>query len=163
MNKPAVKGVISNYDFYKVTLTNFLGYHVTQGTCVVLLDSFKSSTLLVEPLWYAGPSKALLKLFVGHKFGSKDSLLNFVSQLDELMQIGSGYRFRQTSYTDTLITLDLGYFKDDSYTTGGNGTSSTNTYNNEGVWRKIRIDIKDLTIIRYTLINPIMNDKEVVE
>jgi hypothetical protein len=163
ITKPVVKTVIPNFDFYQVTLTNYLGYHVNQGTCLVLVDSLKSKTLLVEPLWYGGTSKALIKLFIGHKFSSKDSLLNFMIQLDELMQIGSGYKFRQTSYTDTLITYDLGYFKGDSYTTGGNGTSSTVNYNEDGVWRKIRIDIKDLAIIRYTAINPKMNDKEVVE
>jgi hypothetical protein len=160
---PIIKKVIPNYDFYKVTLTNFLGYHVTQGTCLVLVDSLKSNTILVEPLWYGGTSKELIKLFIKHKFDDKDSLITFMTQLNELMQIGSGYKFRQTSYSDTLITYDLGYFKGDSYTTGGNGTSSTINYNEDGVWRKIRLEIKNYAIIRYTEINPKTNDKYVIE
>ena len=163
LNAPVVKAVIPNNELYKVTMTNFLGYHINQGTCLVLVDSLKSKTILVEPLWYGGTSKEFLKLFIKHKFDNKDSLINFMTQLNELMQIGSGYKFRQTSYTDTLITYDLGYFKGDSYTTGGNGTSSTVNYNEDGVWRKIRIEIKDWAIIRYISTNPKMNDKEVVE
>jgi hypothetical protein len=163
INKPAVKEVIPNFNIYRITMTNYLGYHVNQGTCLVLIDSLKSNTILVEPLWYGGTSKTFLKLFIGHKFISKDSLLAFMTQINELMQIGSGYKFRLTSYSDSLITYDLGYFKGDSYTTGGNGTSSTVNYNDDGVWRKIRIEIKDLQLIRYTAVNPKMNDKEVVE
>ena len=144
-------------------MTNYLGYHVNQGTCLVLVDTVKSRTALVEPLWYGGTSKDLIRLFIKHKFESKDSLLHFMTQLNELMQIGSGYKFIQTSYTDTLITYDLGYFKGDSYTTGGSGTSSTINYNKNGIWRNIRIDIKDNAIIRYTEINPKTNDIVVIE
>jgi hypothetical protein len=70
------------------------------------------------------------------------------------MQIGSGYNFRLTSYADSLITYDLGYFVGDTYPRGGNGTASQLRYNNDGLWRKIRIDIKDLTIVKYTEIDP---------
>jgi len=163
IEKPLVKSVIPNYDFYRVTMTNFLGYHINQATCLVLVDSSKSKTILVEPLWYGGTSKDLVKLFIKHRFDNKDSLINFMTQLNELMQIGSGYKFLQTSYTDTLITYDLGYFKGDSYTTGGNGTSSTINYNKDGVWRNIRVEIKNFAIVRYTEINPKTNDKDVIE
>lgn len=163
IDKPLVKSVIPQYDFYQVTMTNYLGYHINQGTCLVLVDTIKSKTILVEPLWYGGTSKDLIKIFIKHKFANKDSLLYFMTQLNELMQIGSGYKFLQTAYADTLITYDLGYFKGDSYTTGGNGTSSTINYNKDGVWRNIRVEIKDYAIIRYTEINPKTNDKEVIE
>lgn len=163
IDKPLVKSVIPQYDFYQVTMTNYLGYHINQGTCLVLVDTVKSKTILVEPLWYGGTSKDLVKLFIKHKFDNKDSLLHFMTQLNELMQIGSGYKFLQTAYTDTLITYDLGYFKGDSYTTGGKGTSSTINYNKDGVWRNIRVEIKDYAIIKYAEINPKTNDKEVIE
>jgi hypothetical protein len=163
IEKPFVKSVIPNYDFYKMTMTNFLGYHINQGTCLVLVDTLKSKTILVEPLWYGGTSKDFIKLFLKHKFENKDSLIKFMTQLNDLMQIGSGYKFLQTSYTDTLITYDLGYFKEDSYTTGGNGTSSTINYNKDGVWRNIRVEIKNFAIVRYTEINPKTIDKDVIE
>lgn len=163
LNKPEIKAVISNSDFYKVTLTNFLGYHINQGDCVIVFDSIKSKVTFAEPIWYGGISEPLVKLFIGHKFNNKDSLLNFLTELNELMQIDSGYKFRQTSYSDSLITFDLGYFKGDSYTTGGNGTSSTVNYNEDGVWRKIKVDVKNFAIIRYTSINPKMDDKEIIE
>ena len=163
IDKPLVKSVIPEYDFYQVTMTNFLGYHINQGVCLVLVDTIKSKTVLVEPLWYGGISKDLIGLFIKHKFDNKDSLLHFMTQLNELMQIGSGYKFLQTAYTDTLITYDLGYFRGDSYTTGGNGTTSTINYNKDEVWRNIRVEIKDYAIIRYSEINPKSNNKKVIE
>jgi len=162
-NKPNLKAIIPNSDFYRVTMTNYLGYHVNQGTCLIVFDSINSKITLAQPIWYGGISEPFVKLFIGHKFNSKDSLLSFLTEFNELMQIGSSYKFRQTLITDSLITLDLGYFKGDSYTTRGNGTSSTVNYNEDGVWRKIIINIKDLAIIRYTSINPKMNDKEIIK
>jgi hypothetical protein len=163
IDKPLVKAVIPNYDFYEISLTNYLGWHVNEGTCLILFDSSKSKIILVEPLWYGGTSTPLLKLFIGQKFRDKDSLLNFLTQLNELMQVGSGYKFQLTSVTDTSVTYDLGYFKGDTYTTGGNGISSTVRYNDDGVWRKIIIDLRDHRIRRYTEINPKTNDKEIVQ
>jgi hypothetical protein len=163
IDKPLAKSVIPNYDFYKVVMTNFLGYHINQGICLVLVDSSKSKTILVEPLWYGGISKDFVKLFIKHKFDNKDSLISFMTQLNDLMQIGSGYKFKQTSYTDTLITYDLGYFKGDSYTTGGSGTSSAINYNKDAVWRNIKVELKNNAIIRYTEINPKTSDKDVIK
>jgi len=163
LNKPLIKRITPRTSFYKVTLTNYLGYHVNQGTCVVLYDSAKTAITLAEPLWYSGPSEPLIKLFLRHPVGNKDSLQLLLSELHELMQIGSVYRFRQTAVTDTLISFDLGYFKGDTYTTGGNGTASTINYNEDGVWRKIMVYIKDNAIIRYISINPVTRDKEIIE
>ncbi len=161
IDKPLVKAVIPNYDFYKVTLKNYLGYHINQGTCVVLFDSLKSSIVLVEPIWYGGISKTLIKLFIKKQFDSKDTLLSFLKELNELMEIGSGYKFVNTSSSENLITYDLVYFKGDTYTTGGNGISSTIQYNKNGVWRQIEIEIKDLKLKKYISINPrLKDDKE---
>lgn len=163
IDKPLVKSRIPSYDFFEVTLTNYLGYHVNQGTCLVLYDSIRSKILLIEPLWYSGISESLIKMFIGEKFNTKDSLLNFLKELHELMEVGSVYRFINSGYTDNLITYDLGYFSGDSYTTGGNGTSSTIRYNQNGVWRKIMIDLKNHSIVRYTAINPKTNDEEIIK
>ena len=161
IEKPLVKAVLSNYDFYKVTLTNYLGYHVNQGTCIVLFDSLKSNIILVQPIWYGGISEQLIKLVLKKPFDNKDKLLSFLNELNELMEIGSGYKFVNTSSTDDLIKYDLVYFKGDSYTTGGNGTSSTVNYTQDGVWRQIEIKIKDFKMVEYVSINPkLKNDKE---
>jgi len=159
LNKPLVKATVPNYDFYQVGLTNYLGWHVNQGTCLILFDSIKSKIILIEPLWYNETNEDFIKLFIGQKFDNKESLLNFLQELNELLEVGSGYKFRNTGYADNLITYDLGYFKDDTYTTGGNGTRSTIHYNEDGVWRKIKIDTKDLKIIKYTSLNPKMPGK----
>ena len=162
--KSQIAKSLPGQDFYSINLTNYLGYHVNQGTCIVIFDSIHSKLTFAEPLWYHGVSESILKIFIGLKFHNKDTLLTLLTELNDLMQIGSGYKFRQTSVSDSLITYDLGYFKGDSYTTGGNGISSSVNYNEDGVWRKLLIDISDLIIIRFTSINPKMkNDKQIVE
>ena len=118
---------------------------------------------MVEPLWYGGTSAQLLKLFINKSFETKETLLTFLKELNDLMEIGSGYKFVNTSSSDTLITYDLVYFKGDSYTTGGNGTSSTVNYTQDGIWRQIKIDIKKLEIIKYIAINPKTKDEEIVK
>jgi hypothetical protein len=158
IEKPLVKAVLPNYDFYKVTLTNYLGYHVNQGTCVILFDSLKSKIVLVQPIWFGGISEALIKLVLKKTFDNKDTLLSFLKELNELMEIGSGYKFVNTCHTDDLLKYDLVYFKGDSYTTGGNETSSTINYTQAGIWRQIEIKIKDFKMIEYVSINPRLKD-----
>ena len=65
INKPLVKSIIPNYDFYKVNLVNHLGYHINQATCLVLYDGLTSQTILVEPIWYRGIGEPLLRQFLG--------------------------------------------------------------------------------------------------
>jgi hypothetical protein len=158
---PGLEKILTK-EFPRVSI-NILGWHVNEGICVVLFDSIRSQMILVEPLWYGGVSKALVKLLIGQKFTSKPAMLDFLNGTNELMQIGSEYKFRNTSVSDSLITYDLGYFKGDSYTTGGNGVTSTARYNDDGVWRKIEIDIRDLMIMRYTSTNPKNKEKEVIK
>lgn len=158
IEKPLIKGVLPNYDFYKVSLTNYLGYHVNRGTCIVLFDSLKSGIVLVQPIWYGGVSEPLIKRFLKKQFDSMEKLLGFMEELNDLMEIGSGYRFVRTSATDDLIKYDLVYFKGDSYTTGGIGTSSTINYMQDGVWRQIEIKIKNLKMVEYVSINPRLKD-----
>lgn len=160
IEKPLVKAVLPNCDFYKATLTNYLGYHVNQGTCVVLFDSLKSKIILVQPIWYGGISEPLIRLVLKKPFDNKDKLLSFINELNELMEVGSGYKFVNTSSTNDSIKYDLVYFKGDSYTTGGNGTSSTVNYTSDGIWRQIEIKIKDFKIVEYTSINPAMKDNK---
>lgn len=158
VQKPLVKEVIPNYEFYNVTLTNYLGWHINTGRCLIPFDSSKSKIILVEPLWYGGISEELTSLFIGKKFQNQQSLRSFLSEIHSLMQVGSSYKFRETSHTDSLITYDLGYFKADRYTTEGNGTNASVNYNDEGVWRKIMIETKDHAILRYRAINPVSNN-----
>lgn len=163
IEKRIIGKILPDYSIYRVNLTNYLGWHVNQGTCLIFFDSIHSKMVYAEPLWYGGVSESMIKLFIDKTLHQKDSLLSFLTELNDLMEIGSIYKFRLTSYSDTLVKLDLGYFKGDSYTTGGNGISSTINYNEEGVWRKILIELKDFSIKRYTAINPKTGDKEIIE
>jgi len=160
IEKPFVKAVLPDYDFYKVTLTNYLGYHVNQGTCIILFDSSKSKIVLVPPIWYGGIDESLIKLFLKKPFDNKEKLLSFLKELNELMEIGSGYKFVYTSSTDDLIKYDLVYLKGDSYTTASNGASSTVNYTQDGIWREIEIKIKNFKMTEYTAINPALKGKK---
>lgn len=156
-----VNAVLPGYSFYKMTLTNYLGYHVNDGTCVVLLDSLESTTVLVKPLWYSDISVPLIKLILKKQFASNEQLMGFLKELNDLMEIGSGYKFILTSSTNDLVTYDLVYFKGDSYTTGGNGARSTVNYTADGIWRQIEVRLKDLRIVEYGYKNPrLKNNKE---
>lgn len=158
LDKPSIKLMLPQFDLYKVTLTNYLGYHVNQGTCVALFDSLKSKVILVEPIWYSGIGEPLIKPILKKQFDSKEQLIRYIDELNEVLEIGSIYKFVKTSSTDNLITYDLIYQKGDNYTTGGNGTSSTINYTKKGIWRQIEIRIKDLKIVEYTSINPALKD-----
>ncbi len=163
IDKPTLKAVLPNSEFYKVKLTNYLGWHINRGTCIIVFDSTNAKFTFAEPLWYSGISKNLIKLFINHKFDNEESLLKSITELTELMEIGSVYKFRRTNISDKTITYDLGFFKGNNYSTGGNETKSTINYNEDGVWRKIIFNLKDFAFIRYTSINPINNGKEIIK
>lgn len=161
INKPLVKARIPAYDFYMVRLMNYQGSRFKRVTCVVLFDSVKSKIVLSEAIWFGGISEALVKLYIGQKFGSRDSLLNFLTELNELMQIGSYYRFKLTSFTNDSITYNVVHNNDDNYKASSN-VSTAISNDEEGVWREIKIDIKDLTIIQYTATTLVTNEVEIV-
>ncbi len=158
IQKSLVKAVLPDYDFYIVTLTNYLGSHVNKGTCVVLFDSLKSNVVLVKPIWFSGVSEQLIRLVLNKRFDNEERMLSFLNELNELMEIGSGYKFVNTSSTGDIIKYDLVYFKGDTYTTGGNGASSTVHYTQDGVLRQIEIKIRDFRMVEYTSINPRLKD-----
>ncbi len=154
IEKPILKEHYPSYNFFKITMTNYLGYHINQGNCIILFDSSNSKVTLVEPLWYNGVSESLIKLFINNQFDNQESLLATLKEIHELMVVGSGYKFIKTGVSDSIITYDLVYFKGDSYTTGGNGISTTVNYNKDGVWRQIEVEMQNLKIKKYIVINP---------
>ena len=62
IDKPDVNKLIPNFSFYKVRLTNFLGYHINTSNCLVLFDSIKFKTLLVAPMWYSDISEDFFEI-----------------------------------------------------------------------------------------------------
>jgi len=160
VEKPIVQSVLKSFDIYKLNLTNYLDWHMNEGICVVLFDSLNSEIVLVQPIWYGGISEPLIKLFLKKKFDDIEKLMSFLNELNEIMEIGSGYKFVNTSSKRNLITYDLVAFKGDSYITGGNGTKTKISYTNEAVFRQIEIKIKDLKIVSYTSLNPLLKGEK---
>ena len=160
MDKPLVKAVIPNFDIYKVTLTHYLGSHINETTCIILFDSAASRIILEAPLWYDVMNKDFIKLFLKKKFDNKTNLLAFLDQFNDLLATGSGCKITRTALTDEQAKYDIINFKGDSYTTSGGGAKSTVSYYKDEVWRQVTIDIDDLQLIRYTVVNPATNKKE---
>ena len=154
----SIRTIIPNYDFYKVNLTNHLGWHITHATCVVAFDSLESKILLIEPIWFSDINEPLLRLLTNKSFESKTQLSKVIDEVNQLMKVGSSYRFMKTGSTDNLITYDL--VKGDNDTTSGPRTSSTVQYK---IWRKIEIKISGLEIEQYKSTNLKTMDEVVVK
>jgi hypothetical protein len=157
----SIKAIIPNYDFYKVKLTNYLGWHITQATCIVAFDSLESKILLIKPIWFSDINEPLLRLLTKKPFESKTQLSKVIDEVNQLMEVGSNYRFIKTGSTDNLITYDL--IKGDSYITSAPGTSSPVQYKTDGIWRQIEIKISGLEIEQYKSTNLKTLDEVVVK
>src|SRR3989338_1960504 len=139
----AEQQVIPKYALYEMELANFLGYHVNKSKCLVLIDSVKSKSLLVVPMWYGDISENFLELFIGKQFADSAALMQFTTGLQELMLIGSTGAFEMPVYTPDKIVFDYTY--------------DAGASDNE-VWRHIEIIIDDNKIKRFTSTNPKMNE-----
>lgn len=145
--KPRVSAVIPDFQFYTVTLTNYLGYHINRSRNLILFDSEKSRVIQVVPMWYGDISADLLSLFIGKTFPDSTSLLNFTLELQSLMNAGSTGAFENTVLHKDKVTFDLTY----------------QGANRKEVWRHIEMFIDDNTIRRFRSTNPKMNQWVTVE
>lgn len=154
IEQPAVAKALPNMTFHQVTMTNHLGYHVNQGTGVVLFDSVKNTVEFVAPLWYGGISDVLLDHIEKQRFATREELLDFLQGIHALAEVGSSYTFVLADSADELIIYDLVYSTGDSYTTGGPGITSTVHYTEDGIWRSIEVHVHDNKIQDYKEVNP---------
>ena len=147
LTAPEVSKVIPEYRFYKVRLTNFLGYHINSSTNLILFDSLNSKIIQAVPMWYADISQNFLKLFIGKHFADSLSLLKFTFELQDLMKIGSTGNFGNTKYKPEKLSFD--------YTNPGPKGPE--------VWRHIEMFITDHTIKAFRSSNPKMNESVMVK
>jgi|GEM_PF-1115296 len=145
--KPRVSAVIPDFQFYTVTLTNYLGYHINRSRNLILFDSAKSMVIHVVPMWYGDISDDLLSLFIGKTFPDSTSMLNFTLELQSLMNAGSTGGFENTTRQTDKVTFDLTY----------------QGANRKEIWRHIEMFIEDNTIRRFRSTNPKMNQWVTVE
>jgi len=147
LNKPEVSKVIPDYSFYKVTLTNFLGYHINSSGNLVLFDSIHKKLIHPEPVWYSDDNKEFINLFIGKKFIDSTSLMSFVYEFQDLLKVGSTGKYENTVYSPTKVTFD------DTY----KGTSGTE------IWRHLEIILNDNRLTEFHSINPKMNERVIVK
>lgn len=147
LEKPVVNKVIPEYAFYRVRLTNFLGYHVNSSSNLILFDSINRKIIHAIPMWYNDLSPDFLKLFIGKQFIDSVSLLEFTVELQYLMNVGSTGMFENTRYSYDKVTFDLTY----------------HGANKKEVWRNIEMFITDNRITGFRSTNPKMNDSITVQ
>jgi len=147
LEKPQISKVIPEYNFYKINLTNYLGYHINSSSNLILFDSVKLRVIQAVPMWYGDISDDLLRLFIGKKFSDSSSLLKFTTELQSLMNAGSTGGFENTKYNEDRITFDLTY----------------QGANRKEVWRNIEIFIVDNTIMSFRSTNPQMKTSVTVQ
>lgn len=154
--KPEVSKIIPAYSFYRVVLTNFLGYHINGSGCLILYDSARQRTELTEPLWFSDDNEALLRKFIGVKFKDSISLMQFVGELQDLLLVGTGGSFFDTKYQKDKITYALTF---EHVSTSPGITSVVRA----DIWRTYEITLKDDTIIKFSSTNPKMNETRTVQ
>ncbi|MBI5857775.1 MAG: hypothetical protein HZB42_08990 [Sphingobacteriales bacterium] len=155
IDKPEISKIIPAYSFYRVTMTNYLGYHVNVSGCLILYDSLNKKIELVQPIWYSDENELFLKHFIGNKFTDTTSLLKFVYELQNLMIVGTSGTFFNTRYQSDKITFDL---------TFGHVSVSPGIVNAvSGIWRTFEISLADNTLKEFKITNPRMNQSRIVK
>lgn len=145
--KPEVNKTLTDFSFYQVDMTNYLGYHVHSSTCLILFDSVNLKVLLAVPMWYSDMSTDFVKLFIGKKFSDTASLMNFIKELQELMLIGSLGKFSEPRLDNNKVTFDM-----------------TNNYSKgKDVWRHIEIVIINNTIKKFKSTNPTTKESVIAQ
>ncbi len=143
-----IEKYLTDFEFYKVRLVNYLGWHINDTNCLVLFNKSDSSIILIEPLWYGGVSKELIGMFIDYKFQTKEELKKFVFSLQDLLLIGSKQNkdFRNTVIGENKITFDL-----------------YETNRKERIWRKIEIGIDNYTLKYLDSTNPVTKETTKIE
>lgn len=143
-----IEKYLTDFEFYKVRLVNYLGWHINDTDCLVLFNKSDSSIILIEPLWYGGVSKKLIGMFIDYKFQTEEELQKFVFSLQDLLLIGSKQNkdFRNTVIGENKITFDL-----------------YETNRKERIWRKIEIGIDNYTLKYLNSINPVTKKATTIE
>lgn len=155
IEKPLVRSIIPQYQFFKVNLTNYLGYHMNEAACLILFNEHRSSAILDAPEWYSGLEKRWMKLLIGAEFGNNDSLLAFVEEFQDLMMVGSSFDCVNTRVDRSKVTFDIANM---SATT--TGPVSTN-YSRVDLWRHFEIELgANNRILSFASTNPSTGDTE---
>jgi hypothetical protein len=155
-----MNSILGSYDIYKLTLINYLGYHVNQGICTILVDSSLSKLILVEPIWYSGLSESLIKIIVKSRFENKNKLMAALNELHLLQVISSNNKFIKTKETNDVIYFDLAYFREDSLITESEFAQSTVINHKGDIYRQVEVRFKKGKIKDYTIYNPGLKDEK---
>ncbi|GAL69177.1 hypothetical protein [Jejuia pallidilutea] len=140
--------VLAEYDLYSAVLEGFYGWHEKTSRCLILRKVDNGELTIIDPIWYNGISTELIKMVIGYEFKNKEELQIFTFELQGVMLIGSTHNkeFKNTVFGENKISFDL-----------------YDSYQEERIWRKIEIGIKNNKIEFLTSTNPITNEMRTIE
>ncbi|WP_336126954.1 hypothetical protein [Mesoflavibacter sp. CH_XMU1422-2] len=143
-----LNNVLSEYDLYSAVLEGFYGWHEKTSRCLILRKVDNGELTIIDPIWYNGISTELIKMVIGYEFKSKEELQIFTFELQGVMLIGSTHNkeFKNTVFGENKISFDL-----------------YDSYQEERIWRKIEIGIKNNKIEFLTSTNPVTNEIRTIE
>ncbi|WP_447113613.1 hypothetical protein [Psychroserpens sp. BH13MA-6] len=137
--KPTVKKYLNEFDLYQATLTNFLGYHIEDAECLIIYNPKTSELEMYPPIWFDNSMEKFFTKFYDTEFESKAEMKKFISQIQEIMLIGSLRKsFENTEFDSEKITFNL-----------------METRNSKKkVWKKMEIKTNGNRIIEFMSDNP---------
>ncbi|GAL73417.1 hypothetical protein [Jejuia pallidilutea] len=140
--------MLAEYDLYSAVLEGFYGWHEKTSRCLILRKVDNGELTIIDPIWYNGISTELIKMVIGYEFKNKEELQIFTFELQGVMLIGSTHNkeFKNTVFGENKISFDL-----------------YDSYQEERIWRKIEIGIKNNKIEFLTSTNPITNEMRTIE
>jgi len=145
--KPRVSAVIPAYTFYTVTLTNYLDSQVKHYRILILFDSVNLRVYQALPFSLNLNSMELLSRIIGKTFPDSTALVDFMLELQSLMNAGSSGGFENMVFQQVKVSFDL---------TGAGA-------NPKPVLEHIEMFIENNTIRRFRFTNPSIRWRVMVE
>lgn len=145
--KPRVTALIPEYSFYTVTLINYQGSLVNRSRILFLYDSVNISVFQTTLFWFGLQSRDMLGRIVGKTFPDSTALVDFMLELQSLINTGSNGGFENMFFNQDKISFDL--------TGPGN--------NPKPVWEHYEMFINNNTIRSFRVTNPNIKWRVTVE
>ena len=139
INKSIVQKYLKGSELYQATLTHFLGHHIEDADYFIIYNHKSSELEVFPPIAFDSSMLRLLSKFNNTEFRSKAELKKFISQIQEIMLIGSpDLHFENTEFSNNEITFDL------------METESSDSW----VWRKMKVKLNGNRILEFVLETP---------
>ncbi len=105
--KPRESAVIPAYTFYTVSLTNYLDSQVKHYRILILFDSMNLRVYQALPFSFNLNSRVLLSRIIGKTFPDSTALVDFMLELQSLMNAGYSGGYENMVFQQDKVSFDL--------------------------------------------------------